>query len=795
MLVPIKWLKDYINIDIDIKEFADRMTLSGTKVEAVEYRGGGLKNIVAGRVLEIKRHPDSDHMWICEIGLGEKTVTIVTGAQNVNAGDIVPVAKDGSVIAGGKKIKTSKLRGVASEGMLCSAQELGISSSITPKHASDGIYILPDDTAAGEDITKVLGLNDYVIDFELTNNRQDCNSILGIAYEAGATLGHKFIFPEYEYKSPKNDIGDYLKVEVENYDLCRRYTARMLKVLKVEPSPMWMQVRLMGAGIRPINNIVDVSNFVMLETGQPLHTFDYNKLQDGKIVVKNALDGEVMNTLDGIERKLNSNVLMIDDGKKHVAIAGIMGGGNSDIDEHTAMVVIEAANFDKNTIRQSAKYFGLRTESSAHFEKGISIHLTKYAADRAASLLVEIGAAEYIDGFIDKYQKLDEPVRLCVDTAWVSRFIGIDFKPEQIANCLNLLGFEPKIVKNSIEATVPQFRQDIKIKEDLAEEIVRMYGYNKIPNTLMASSNFIAEPNKEYDLKCRIKDILVSAGGYEILTYSFVSPDKLSKLGYGKNDLRYDPAIIINPLGEENSSMRTTLLNGLLDALATNYNRKNNPALMFEIGGVYFKNIEIEKGLPAQFEKICFGKYGSDFYEIKSVAQYLFGMLKIKDVTYIRSDEVTLHPGRSADILIEKKKIGYAGQVHPLIAKNYDLPEDTIIAEIDAQMLIGLSSEVIVKMSPLAKYPSMQRDLALVCNENIMAEEIRGIIIESAGENLIGCEAFDVYMSDALGAGKKSIAFSLVYRSDSATLTDKEIDESVSGILSALKEKMGILIR
>lgn len=795
MLVPIKWLKDYINIDIDIKDFADKMTLTGTKVEAVEYRGEGLKNIVAGKVLEIEKHPDSDHMWICKIDQGDKIATIVTGAQNVAAGDIIPVAKDNSVIAGAVKIKTSKLRGVVSEGMLCSAAELGISSSIAPKYASEGIYILPIDTKIGEDITEILGLNDYVIDFELTNNRQDCNSILGIAYEANATLGREFVFPAYEYTSQNNDIDKYLKVEVENYDLCRRYTARMVKILKVEPSPLWMQIRLMGAGIRPINNIVDVSNFVMLETGQPLHTFDYNKLQDGKIIVKNASDGEVMNTLDGIERKLNSQVLMIDDGRKHVAIAGIMGGGNSDIDEHTNMVVIESANFEKNTIRQSAKQFGLRTESSAHFEKGISIHLTKYAADRAASLLVEIGAAEYIDGIIDKYQKLDETIRLSVDTSWVSRFIGINFSSKQIADCLNRLGFKPVANGNMIEVTVPKFRQDILIKEDIAEEIVRMYGYNNIPNTLMASSNYIAEPNKVYDLKCQIKDVLVSAGGHEILTYSFVSPEKLLKLGYDKSDIRYDFAQIINPLGEENSAMRTTLITGLLDALSVNFNRKNNAALMFEIGGVYYKDVEIEKGLPAQFEKLCFGKFNSDFYEIKSVAQYLFGLLNINNITYIRSDEVTLHPGRSADILAGEKKIGYVGQVHPLIAKEYDLTEDTVIAEIDVQMLIDLSSEVIIKMSPLAKYPSVQRDLALVCNDAVMAGEIRAVIIKSAGKYLINCEAFDVYKNESLGIGKKSIAFSLTFRSDNATLTDKEVDESVNNILNTLKEKMDIVIR
>ncbi len=786
MLVPIKWLKDYVNIDIDVKQFADKMTLTGTKVESVDYRGEDLSNIAAGKVTGIVRHPDSDHMWICEIDLGGNTVTIVTGAQNVSVGDIVPVAKDHSVIAGGKKITTSKLRGVVSEGMLCSPQELGIHSSIAPKHSADGIYLLPADTTIGADIKEVLGLDDYVIDFELTNNRQDCNSILGIAYEASATLGKEFVFPDYEYDSSKNDIDQYLTIEVENYNLCRRYTARMVKVIKVEPSPLWMQVRLMGAGVRPINNIVDVSNYVMLETGQPLHTFDYDKLAGHKIIVKSAKDGESMATLDGVDRKLNANVLMIADGEKHVGIAGIMGGGNSDIDEHTAMVVIEAANFDKNSIRQSAKNFGMRTEASAHFEKGISIYLTRYAADRAASLLVEIGAAEYIDGIIDKYEKLDDTISLGIDSQWLSKFSGIEFTPQTSADCLALLGFKPVIKGNIIEVTVPRFRQDIIIKEDLAEEIIRMYGYNNIPSTLMEASNFIALPNRLFNFKCRLKELMAAAGGYEILTYAFISPDKLLDLNYPEQDIRSKASIVVNPLGEENSVMRTTLITGMLDSMSYNYNRKNHPTLMFEIAGVYYKEQQSEKGLPAQFEKLCFGKFNADFYEMKAVAEYLLNTLCIKNINYVRSDEVTLHPGRSADIYIGNEKLGYIGQVHPMIAKKFDIVEDTVLGEIDVQMLFDLHSQIIIKAAPLAKYPSIERDLALVCDAHVMAGDIKKIIMETGGEHLIYCEVFDVYESDALGAGKKSVAFNLLFRSDRMTLTDEDADKAIQNILIKL---------
>ncbi len=790
MLVPTMWLKDHVDININLKEFADKMTLSGTKVESVDRRSEGLKNIVTGKVIAITQHPDSDHMWICEMDLGDEVVTIVTGAQNVQLGDIVPVAKDGSVIDGGVEIKTSLLRGVQSEGMLCSAPELGISSNIAPKRSQDGIYILPADTQIGEDICDVLGLNDHVIDFELTNNRQDCNSILGIAYEAAATLGKRFEYPEYEYDSSGEEINEYLDIEVENYDLCHRYTARMVKVVKIEPSPLWMQIRLMSSGVRPINNIVDVSNFVMLETGQPLHTFDYHKLAGGKIIVKTALEGEVLQTLDGVERKLNSNVLMIDDGETHVGIAGIMGGGNSDIDDNTKMVVIEAANFDQNSIRQSSKYFGLRTEASAHFEKGISTHLTRYAADRAASLLVEIGAAEYIDGLIDKYEKLDESVALSVDAEWVSRFVGVEFTLEQISDLLDLLGFDPVIKNNEVHVTVPKFRQDILLKEDLAEEVARMYGYNNIPNTLMESSNFIAEPNTEFLNKRKIKNWMIAAGGFEMVTYSFISPSSISDLRYDDSDPRSNPAIVINPLGEDNSVMRTTLITGLLEALSVNYNRKHQPQLMFELSGVYLKDKQIEEGLPGQFENLCFGKYDSDYFEIKSVADYLFESCKLEAIRYIRSDEPTLHPGRSADILYNGQKIGYVGQVHPLLAKKYQLEENTAIAEIDTSALTERLKSYNIKAKSLAKYPAVERDLALVCEQSIMAGEIKEIITQYGGEYLITCEPFDVYQNDdVLGVGKKSIAYALLFRSEDKTLTDEEIDQTIDELLSKLKEK------
>ncbi len=794
MITPILWLKDYTKVPEDIKYFTSAMTLCGTNVDGYEYRGGCLKNIVTARIDRIEPHPDSDHMFVCSVNDGENVYTIVTGAQNVKQGDIVPLARDNSVVAGNKKIKASKLRGIESFGMLCSAGELGISSSIAPKHTEDGIYILPKDARIGEDIKDILGLNDYVVDFELTNNRQDCNSILGIAYEASAAMGSKFVYPKYEYSSDGNEINKYLKVEIKNKELCRRYTARMVHIKKIEPSPLWMQIRLMSAGVRPINNIVDVSNFVMIETGQPLHTFDYDKLNGGKIIVENAVQNDTIVTLDGITRELNDSVLMINDDNRHIAIAGIMGGLNSDIDDSTKTVVIESANFDKNTIRKSSKHFGLRTESSAHFEKGISIHLTKYAADRAASLMVEIGAAEYIEGIIDVFNELDNQKKLSIDIDWYNRFIGVDISAVQAASLLDRLGFEPVVNANSVNITVPIYRQDIDSREDIAEEITRMYGYGNIPLTMMNTSAFIAAPNKEYAAKQLIKRIMVGVGGNEILTYSFISPVSIDNMHFAEGDVRKKPISLINPLGLDNSTMRTTLICGLLDSLSLNYNKKNSPELLFEIGNTYLNNQD-KADLPIQNAKLAFGKFHCGFYDMKAISNYLFRTLKMDNISYIRSNEQFLHPGRGADIMIGKKKIGYMGQLHPLVAACYDLCEEVCVGEIDAEVLIDNVINKNIASKPLAKYPAAERDIALIADINLLSDEIKNVILHHGGKNLRNCEAFDVYVSDTLGKNKKSIAYNLLFRSDNETLTDDKIDKYITNILKALKEELNINLR
>ena len=794
MITSTLFLKDYVDIPQDMKQFADRMTMTGTICENYEYRGGKISNIVAARVDSIERHPDSDHMWVCKVFDGQKVHNVVTGAQNVKQGDIVPLARDNSYLAAGKHITTGELRGVLSEGMLCSASELGITSGIAPKYAEDGIYILAKDVPLGEDILKVLGLDENIVEFELTNNRQDCNSVLGMACEISASYGKRFAFPDYEYDSPKNDIEKYLGIEVERFDLCRRYTARMVKVLKIEPSPMWIQIRLMSCGVRPINNIVDVSNYVMIETGQPLHTFDYDKLEGRKIRVKTAKEGDSLKTLDGVERPLQDNTLMICDGNKYVCIAGVMGGENSDITDDTRYVVIESANFNKSSVRNTSKRLGLRTESSSRFEKGLSIFLTKYAADRAASLLVEIGACEYVDGVIDIYEALDEVPEITMDMDWYNKFIGINISAEQAVQYLDLLGFDGKVEGNYIRVTSPKFRQDIEIKEDVAEEVTRMFGYDNIPQTRIESSSYISPINDYYAGKLKIKELLKGIGGCDMLTYSFDSPAHLKAFGFAEDDIRSQPETLINPLGEDTSIMRTTILTGVMNAIKLNYNKKNKPELMFEIACAFLKN-EDSGELPHNIDRLSIGKFDSDFYEIKAVVEYLLNSLKLGEAKYIAANEPFLHPGRSAYVILGNVNIGYIGQVHPLFAKAYEVPESVCIAELEVEEIVKKASAVEIKMKNLAKYPAVERDLALVMEEGLQAGSVKQTILENGGEYIISCEVFDVYRSEALGEGMKSIAYSIVFRSDEGTLTDDVTEKAMSNIIRSLKDMYNISVR
>lgn len=794
MLVPINWLKEYVNIDKDIKEFADMMTMSGSMVETVTYLGEGIENVVTAKINKITPHENAEKLIICTMFDGKEEYQVVTGANNVSEGDIVPFAKVGAKLPDGTKLKKAKLRGVESFGMLCSGQELGMSSSIIPKNMEDGIYIFSSDVPIGIDAKEALGLDEYVIDFELTNNRQDCNSILGMAYEAGATMGEKFIMPDFKIEDKSNDINDKLSVKVKNTDLCKRYCARLLKVKKVEPSPLWMQKRLMACGIRPISNIVDVSNYVMLELGQPLHMFDYDKLEGHKIIVDTAKNGETMVTLDNIERELDDKMLLINDENRGVCVAGVMGAANSVVDDDTKNIVIESANFGKNSIRRTSRKFGLRSEASAHYEKGINPLITRYAIDRAASLLVEIGACELVEGLIDENFYEKEPVKMDIDYNDVNKLLGSDISAEEQVKLLDLLNFEPKLNGDIISITAPLLRDDVNIKEDVIEDIARMYGYNNLPSTLMESSNYISEKNTYYRDKNALKDALVAAGALETLTYTFTSKEKLDELGFDENDIRSKYLKVINPLGEDTGYMRTSMMVSILEALSFNYSRKNKERVLFEVGNVFFNDKFDELGLPLQKEHLVIGKYNTDFFEIKGIVEYLFNKFRIKGVKFIKAEENMLHPSRSAYVCIDDKIIGYIGNVHPVLLKKYNLKEDVVVAELDVKTIIGLyDKEVVFKEFP--KFPALERDIAVVVDEDVYAGEIIDEIKKAGGKYLVKAEVFDVFTGEQVGEGKKSVAAALNFRAEDRTLTDEEIDVTFSKIVKALDENLNAKLR
>lgn len=794
MLAPINWLKSYVDIDKDVKEFGDMMTLSGTMVEGIKYLGENVENVVTALIKDIKPHEDAKKLIICTMFDGSEEYQVVTGANNVSVGDIVPFAKVGAKLPGGIKIKKAKLRGVESYGMLCSGEELGMSSSIIPKNSENGIYIFSEEVKLGINALTALGLDEYVIDFELTNNRQDCNSMLGIAYEASATLGKRFEMPNFEIKDKGNDIEKYLTVEVNNTNLCKRYCARMLKVKEVKPSPLWMQKRLMASGIRPISNIVDVSNYVMAELGQPLHMFDYDKLEDSKIVVEAAKDNETIVTLDGNERKLDNEMLLIKDGKKGVAVAGVMGANNSIIDDSTKTIVIESANFNKNSIRRTSRMFGLRSEASAHYEKGINPLITRYAIDRAAGLLIEIGACELVEGLIDKNYYEKEPVVMDIDSKDVNKLLGTNIDVNEQARLLDLLSFEPKVNGDIINITAPLLRDDINIKEDVIEEVARMYGYNNIPTTLLESSNYISPKNEYYALKNEIKNSLISCGCLDTLTYTFTSKEKLDELGFDSEDIRSKYVRIINPLGEDTRYMRTSMIVSMLETLSFNYNRKNSARTLFEIGNVFYNDKFDELGLPYQEEHIILGKYNTDFFEIKGILEYLFESYRVNDIKFVPSKDKMLHPSRSADVYMGNVKLGYIGNVHPLLLKKYNLKEDTVIAEIKIKDIIeNYNKEITFKELP--KFPALERDIAVVVNDDVYSGDLLDVIRKSGGKHLIDCKVFDVFTGKQVGEGKKSVAFSLLFRANDRTLTDDEIDVTFDKIVKALENEMNAILR
>lgn len=789
MIVPYKWLLDYVNIDKSITEVGDELTLSGSKVEEIIENGKEISKVVTGKILSIEKHPNADRLTICRVDIKNEIIQIVTAATNIKVGDIVPVALHGSTLAGGIKIKKGKLRGVESNGMFCSEVELGIAD----ENSVHGIMILKEGTPIGEDIKEVLGLNGGIIDFEITSNRADCFSVYGIAREAAATFKTKLKPVNTAYKSNDEDINDYLKVEVKD-DLCRRYAAKMVKNVVVKDSPEWMQQRLKEAGIRPINNIVDITNFVMVELGQPMHAFDYKFIEGSKIIVRKAEDNEKFKTLDGEERTLSSSMLVIADDKKAVAVAGVMGGENSEIKNDTNTIIFECANFDGTSVRITSKKLGLRTDASSKFEKDIDPNLIDMAISRACNLIEELGAGEIVGGIVDIYKNPLTPYKLTVSASWVNKFLGTDIKPEMMKEILESLEIKTNLIGDELNLVVPTFRQDIKIREDVAEEIARIYGYNNIPTRNIVGEAVEGIVKENQKLKKIVRETMVSSGLYECTTYSFVSPKVYNKICIPDSNAIRNAVKILNPLGEDFSIMRTTAIPSMMEVMATNYSRGINEVKLFEIAKVFIPRENDE--LPEEADKLVIGMYGgADFYNIKGVVENLMNALGIDRCLFVKEAENPIfHPGRTAKIIIRNKEAGVLGEVHPDVTDNYDIEERVYIAEIDLNSVFE-ASNLNKKYKSLPKYPSVSRDIAMLVKDEVTAAEIEGIIRANGKDIMESIKLFDVYKGKQVPEGMKSIAYSITYRAEGRTLKDEEVNKVHERIVKALEEKLDAKLR
>ncbi|MEA4846074.1 MAG: phenylalanine--tRNA ligase subunit beta, partial [Clostridiaceae bacterium] len=689
MLVPVKWLKDYVDIKFDPKGYVDAMTMSGSKVEGIEELGKEIDNVVVGKILKTEKHPDADKLTVAQCDVGTEVIQIVTGAANIKEGDYIPIAKHGSTLPGGVKIKKGKLRGIESNGMMCSAQELALDLDKVPENMLNGIYILDKEYPLGADIKEVLGLNDTVVEFEITNNRPDCLSVLGIARETAATFGSVMKYPNTSFKENSENIKDYIDIQVKNSELCPRYSARMIRNIIIKDSPAWMQERLVKAGVRPISNIVDITNFVMLELGHPMHAFDYRDLEDKKIIVRNAMAGETIKTLDEAERKLDESMLVIADGKKPTGIAGVMGGYGSEIKDDTTEVIFESANFNPVNIRLTSKKLGLRTEASSRYEKGIDPELAEMALNRACSLVEQLGAGEIVGGSIDIYPAPVKTRKLKLDVKKVNDFIGVrDITEEMVIKYLTSLEFKVE-AKGDLEVAVPTFRDDVEGEADLIEEVARLYGYDNIPVKLMDTTFTQGGLNYRQKVRYMAKTSMAAQGLYEVVTYSFVSPAVYNKINLkAENPLR-NAIKLINPLGEDQSIMRTTLIPNMLEVISRNYNKKIAEGQFFELSRIYLADeLTLEK-LAEERETLAIGMYGDvDFFDLKGVVENLMDELHIGRYRILSSNNDSMHPGRTAELLINNRRVGCLGEVHPDVLDKYDIPVRVYAAELNFEEIL-----------------------------------------------------------------------------------------------------------
>ena len=804
MKVSLNWLRDYVDINCPVREYAERMTFTGTKVEEYTILDEELKNIFVGKVLSVEKHQDSDHLHVCKVDMGDKVLQIVTGAQNVTAGSLVPVAVDGAVVAGGKKIKSGKLRGVASEGMLCSLEELGLSKADFPYADEDGIFLIKEDCKIGDDIKDVCLLSDTVVDFELTFNRPDCLAMHGIARETAVTLGEalrinepKLPFDAIKAVSKDNSIENLLTVEVRDTELCPRYCAAVVKNVKIAPSPLWLRARLRAMGVRPINNIVDITNYVMLEYGQPMHAFDYSYISSGKIVVRRAAEGENIVTLDSNEHTLTTDMLVIADGDKPIALAGIMGGENSEIIDTTTTVVFESANFNRSCVRKTATALGMRTESSASFENGLPPVNAMNALLRALELVLQLEAGEPVEGIIDVNYADTSSRTITLESDRINALLGTNISAEDMIKLLVPLGIEAKRDSDKVLLSIPPYRNDLEKTADIAEEVARLYGYDKIPTTYYKSSIKHGGLTARQQFDTTLTETAALLGFYESYSYSFVSPKIYDYLRLPEDDSRRNCIRVINPLGEDTSVMRTTAVASVLKTAAYNYSRRADEVRIFEHNIVYIPNAD---GTHDENRTLVAAMYGKeyDFFDMKGFCEDLLESVGVSEAVFKANSVPFLQPGRSAAVSVQFRgkevQIGVIGQLHPECCAIFDLPDKVYVLELDCEALYNNIPEK-QQYRPLPVYPSMSRDIALVFDKDIPAGDVKDYILESGGKQLVSATIFDVYAGKGIPEGKKSVAYNLVLLNREKTLSDEEADAIVTKVLKKVGEKFGAELR
>lgn len=797
MLVPIDWLRDYVHFDVSIEELSTALTMAGLNVENIIELGKDISKVVAGKIIAKDLHPNADKLYLCKVDIGGNDILqIITGADNINKGDIIPVALPGAELPGNKKIEATNLRGLTSQGMMCSPQELKLDLKKLTEDQQDGILILPDNSALGEDVKKILALDGIVMDIEITADRPDCMSIIGIAREVAAILGTNLKYPSIELPKGDGNINDWVRINVEDSTLCPRYTARLIDNIVIKSSPIWMQRRLQMSGLRPINNIVDITNYVMLELGQPLHAFDYDYLDGNKIVVRRAEKGEKIKTLDGTERSLDEEILVIADENKPVGIAGIMGGEDSEVTEKTKKIVMESAAFNYANIRRSSRKLGLRTEASARFEKGLDTTLAKLAGGRFVHLISQTESGNMINGVLDIYSEKTKLSKVTMNTNRVNKQLGTNISVTDMENILNRL--ELRVInkdKNNLVVEIPSFRSDISHESDLSEEIGRIYGFDKIEPTLPKGITTLGKINRDQTAVNKAKEVLNGCGLSEVITYSFISPKVFSKINIPDNHEYRKAVSIMNPLGEDYSLMRTTIIGNLMEVIERNLNRKVGRIRLFELGSIYKpKNLPLE-GLPDEKKVLTLAMVGDvDFYDMKGIIETLLGEFNIKLFDIIEDHHPSFHPGRTAALIVNNKKVGILGEVHPDVTERYEIDERVYISEIQFDDIIRLA-KYFYSYKPLPKFPSVKRDIAIIIDDKILAGDIKKTIESEGGSILENVELFDIYKGVQVPMGCKSLAFSITYRSGEKTLLEEDVNEVQRRILLKLKEKYNANLR